>query len=340
MSEPAERRTWIVLLAHALSWLARRPVLVGVVAIVPTAVATAVALGGATLRPDDDTAALAEQWEAALVASAFLAAFGAILVGALCELSIARAALRAAPVGTVAAVLAYFMFALLLQEVSPEPVSIGDAFSGLLFPIFGIGATAAAGVLGASARVVATASRGTTTARGRGGAEKTWVARKRPLWAVFLLTAGTLSMYFFVHLGLMWAEMKRARQDPSMKPVGHAFAQLVPFYGWFRFHAHVRTLDEMLRSAGSPHRVSAESATAVCVVLVVLAGVAGSGIPPTWLIFSLFAAFAAWRQQALNAYYDQISQRSIPERVHGFEWVVMVAGMLFVTLAAIGTFLT
>ena len=92
-------------------------------------------------------------------------------------------------------------------------------------------------------------------------------ARKRPLWAVFLLTAGTSSFYFFVHLGLMWAEMKRARQDPTMKPVGHALAQFVPFYGWFRFHAHIRALDEMLTAAGSPIRVSAGRATTMYVII-------------------------------------------------------------------------
>jgi hypothetical protein len=167
-------------------------------------------------------------------------------------------------------------------------------------------------------------------------------ARKRPLWTVFLLTAGTLSIYFFVHLGLMWAEMKRARADPSMNPVGHVFAQFVPVYGWFRFYAHVRTLDEMLAEAGASRRVAAGWATVVYVGISAFAVYAGSELTPDWLIFPAYAAygaFAAWRQAALNAYYDQISQSTIPERVHGFEWVVMVLGSLLLALAAIGTFL-
>lgn len=166
-------------------------------------------------------------------------------------------------------------------------------------------------------------------------------ARKRPLWTVFLLTAGTFSLYFFVHLGLMWAEMKRALEDASMNPVGHAFAQFVPFYGWSRFHAHVRTLDEMLSSAGSSHQVSAGLATAVYIAISVFGVVAGGNTTPTWSIFpslGAYGAFAAWRQRALNAYYDQISAGSIPERVHGFEWVVMVVGSLLLALSAIGTF--
>jgi hypothetical protein len=167
-------------------------------------------------------------------------------------------------------------------------------------------------------------------------------ARKRPLWAVFMLTAGTLSVYFFVHLGLMWAEMKRARADPSMRPVGHALAQFVPIYGWARFHAHVRTLEEMLESAGSSQKLSPGSATAIYIVISVFAVIAGSEATADWLIFPAYAAyggFAAWRQRALNAYYDQVSQGTIPERVHGFEWVVIALGGLLLLLAAIGTFI-
>jgi hypothetical protein len=167
-------------------------------------------------------------------------------------------------------------------------------------------------------------------------------ARKRPLWSVFLLTAGTLSIYFFFHLALMWAEMKRARADPSMNPVGHFFAQFVPVYGWFRFHAHVLTLDGMLESAGSSHRVAAGPATVTFIAISAFAVFAGSQLTPDWLIFPSYAAygaFAAWRQRALNAYYDQVSQSAIPERIHIFEWVVMVLGGLLLALAAIGTFL-
>ena len=163
-------------------------------------------------------------------------------------------------------------------------------------------------------------------------------ARKRPLWAVFLLTFGTSSFYFFVHLGLMWAEMKRARQDPKMRPIGHAMAQFVPFYGWFRFHAHIRTLDEMLTSAGSPIRVSAGRATTMYVIIALFGLLAGSRTVPTWLVFPSFAAyavFAAWRQRLLNAYYDKVSQGAIPERVHPFEWVVIVVGTALVGLSLV-----
>jgi hypothetical protein len=187
----------------------------------------------------------------------------------------------------------------------------------------------------------ATALEATSLAGPRWPAEALANARKRPLWAVFLLTAGTLSIYFFVHLGLMWAEMKRVRADPSMKPVGHFLAQFVPFYGWFRFHAHVWTLNDMLELSGAALRVSPGWATAAYIVISVTGLVAGSPATPDWLIFPAYAAygvFAAWRQRALNAFYDQVSQGAITERVHGLEWVVMVIGVLILALAAIGIF--
>lgn len=165
-------------------------------------------------------------------------------------------------------------------------------------------------------------------------------ARKRPLWAVFLLTLGTLSIYFFVHLGLMWAEMKRARQDPRMQPVGHALAQFVPFYGWFRFHAHVRTLDEMLTAAGSSIRVSAGRATTMYLIIALFGLFAASRAVPTWVVFpsiAAYAAFAAWRQRLLNKYYDQVSSGTIPARVHPVEWVLIAAGSALIALSVLGT---
>ena len=184
----------------------------------------------------------------------------------------------------------------------------------------------------------ATALEATSLAGPRWPAEALANARKRPLWAVFLLTAGTLSIYFFVHLGLMWAEMKRARADPSMNPVGHFLAQfvrstVVPFSRPRVDPQH------MLELSGSSLRVSREGHRRVHRHSVV--GSFPEARPRRLADLPAYAAygvFAAWRQRALNAFYDQVSQGAIPERVHGLEWVVMVIGVLILALAAIGIF--
>lgn len=196
-----------MLLADALSRLARRPVLLGLVAVVPTAAATAVFLGSVALRSGEDgaRAALANMWLAAVVVSAVLAAFGAILVGAVCELSAARAALRAAPVGTVAAVLAWFMFSLLLLATSSAPVSVDEVFSGLLLATFGIGATAAAALVGAFARVVATASNWTMTGLRRSSRPSKVAAETSPPTRRLPLTNE--------HRDLLQRESRIARRD-------------------------------------------------------------------------------------------------------------------------------
>jgi hypothetical protein len=125
-----------------------------------------------------------------------------------------------------------------------------------------------------------------------------------------------------------------------MRPIGHALAQFVPFYGWFRFHAHVRTLDEMLTAAGSPIRVSAGRATTMYVIVALFGLFAGSQVVPTWLVFPSFAAyaaFAAWRQRLLNKYYDQVAPGAVPERVHPLEWTTMSVGCAIAALSLAGT---
>lgn len=156
------------------------------------------------------------------------------------------------------------------------------------------------------------------------------------------MTAGTFSLYFFVYIGLTWAELKRERRDPRMKPVGHALAQLVPVYGYFRFRAHMRTLDELLEATGAKGRVDPGRSTIAYIAIGIFSFAASSSVTPTWLIFPSFALYgglAAWHQRGLNEYYDRASSGSVGERVHWAEWVVLCLGTLFLVLAAVGTFL-
>ena len=170
-----------------------------------------------------------------------------------------------------------------------------------------------------------------------GGIER----RKRPLWSVFLLTLGTFSLYFFVYLGVTWAELKRERRDPGMNPVGHVLAQLVPFYGYFRFHAHMRTVDELLEETGATERVDPLRSTIAYIIIGVFSLVAGLEQTPDWLIFpsmALYGALAVWHQRGLNAYYDRASGGTAVARVHWGEWTIIVLGMVLLLFAVLGTF--
>lgn len=175
------------------------------------------------------------------------------------------------------------------------------------------------------------------------------VRRKRPLWAVFIMTVGTLSLYFYIHRGLTWAELKRERSDPGMSPIGHAFAHIVPLFNYLRFLAHMTLLDELLTEAGSVVRVKPLATTFAYVATTVFYLIAGRPYIPmvfTFAAFALFGALAAWCQRGLNAYYDEIAGEddlegrpveSVPTRIHWAEWITIVLGTLLISLAMLGT---
>ena len=80
--------------------------------------------------------------------------------------------------------------------------------------------------------------------------------RQRPVWLVVLLSIVTLGFYPIVWLGINWSAMKGEVGDPGMSPWGHALAQFVPIYNWFRFHAHFALIQELLWRANAGRNIS------------------------------------------------------------------------------------
>src|SRR6185503_6026260 len=69
---------------------------------------------------------------------------------------------------------------------------------------------------------------------------KTWRAIQSP-WLVGALVIATFNLYAMWWLGRTWWQLKQEDGDAGKHPVWHALAMLVPIYGYFRFHAHMRT---------------------------------------------------------------------------------------------------
>jgi len=163
-------------------------------------------------------------------------------------------------------------------------------------------------------------------------------ARRRPPGLVWLLGLFGSATYAFFWLWMSWRELKRIRGEASMHPFWHSVAAFFPIYGLFRFHAHFRTLDELLEAARLPVRAGAGLLTLVFLLLIAVlygslalssAGVA-TGKPMNLSPFSLLAVGAAYSyvvttgQAALNAYYASLTGVAVPERGHAFEYIFIV----------------
>ena len=164
-------------------------------------------------------------------------------------------------------------------------------------------------------------------------------ARRRPRAVVGLLGLFGNGAYSFFWLWMSWRELKRIRGDASMYPFWHALAMFaVPLYGLFRFHAHFRTIDQLLQAARVPVRAGAGLLTLVfflllavlygSVALAATAGATGSvaSLAPLSLlaVATGYAYIVGTGQQALNAYYGSLTGVAVPERGHALEYLFIV----------------
>src|SRR5260221_7937829 len=170
--------------------------------------------------------------------------------------------------------------------------------------------------------------------------------RRRPVWTVVALTFATFNIYFFFWLGASWAELKRERNDDTMHPVWHALTLVVPFYGLFRIHAHMRTINELLETVALKRRVSPGGAVLAVMGAAILARVSNLAIVPVAVLISLIlscgllAVVGAQAHRALNEYYGVLPVPTIPENVKWFEWVLVAVGVVFWFLVVLGTIAT
>lgn len=154
--------------------------------------------------------------------------------------------------------------------------------------------------------------------------------RQRPLWTVAALTFATFGLYLFVWFGASWAELKRERQDPRMYPVWHALTLLVPIYGFFRLHAHMETINELLDRVEAPRRLVPGGAIAGLLVSALVQLIPTSAALTEVFVASvglaLLAVVVVHGQGGLNSYWQRLPAHQVPARVHWAEWVVMILG--------------
>jgi hypothetical protein len=186
-----------------------------------------------------------------------------------------------------------------------------------------------------------------------GGREVAPRGRRRPLWVVgaltFLSAFIVAPFYPVLWLGLTWAELKDERDDSSMHPWWHALTQLVPIYGYFRFHAHYAMIEALFwtlkgRSPLYPDVYPGRSVIGWMMAL----GLFNLSLFESDLVLAmgmrtlgaaLATAVIVHGQRWLNIYWTARAGRAVRLRVHWAEWLSLALLVAFLALAVIGSLL-
>ncbi len=83
-------------------------------------------------------------------------------------------------------------------------------------------------------------------------------------------------VYLFYWYYLTWKQY-RDHTGQEAFPVWHALTLFVPIYGWFRFHAHVRTYKELMLRDGAPNSLNPGWAVVIFIVSSLLGWIGGPG---------------------------------------------------------------
>ena len=92
-----------------------------------------------------------------------------------------------------------------------------------------------------------------------------WISPTR----VVVMSVLSWGLYLFYWFYLTWKQYRDHTREEAY-PVWHALTLLVPIYGYFRMHAHVRTFDELMHSASISSTLSRGGAVFALVVLSIL----------------------------------------------------------------------
>jgi hypothetical protein len=155
-------------------------------------------------------------------------------------------------------------------------------------------------------------------------------------FALVCLTFGLYAVYWFFDT---WREIKRHDGDEGKRPVGHALAMLVPVYGLFRLHAHMRTIAGLVRASGGVTSLSPGTAV---VVGIVVNGLYSTGSPGklglalNLLALVLQGGLLAWAQAALNQAWHLHDPQARVRPTHPATWVALGVGAIVSLLVLIG----
>jgi hypothetical protein len=168
--------------------------------------------------------------------------------------------------------------------------------------------------------------------------QPTWRAVQNPLLVAALVFA-TFDLYALWWLGRTWSQIKQEDGDAGKRPVWHVLAILVPFYGYFRFYAHMRAIVQIAATPEAKASISPLAMTVAWLVINLLGTVIWlNPQTPGWvpvLASGLSAAQFGWAQYGLNAAWSSLPGGTERASFHPLHWLLLALGVIFYTLAAL-----
>ena len=99
---------------------------------------------------------------------------------------------------------------------------------------------------------------------------------------ITLLSIVSLGLYWLYWMYRTWKQYRdhtvemASETGATHHPVWHGLTQIVPVYGWFRFHAHIRQYKALMVERGVPDSLNVGLLTTVVVIISIVGIAAGS----------------------------------------------------------------
>ena len=167
---------------------------------------------------------------------------------------------------------------------------------------------------------------------------------------VILMSVISMGAYWIYWMYRTWRQYRDHTLDMAAEtgdthyPVLHGLTQLVPVYGWFRYHAHIRQYRELMVDRGVPDTLNLGLLTTVVVINGIVGILAGTMRSPdlysgavllTGAILSIVVLVVSIvvlcvMQSNLNRYWASVDSRLMqPARFGKGEIVCIILGVLF-----------
>lgn len=151
---------------------------------------------------------------------------------------------------------------------------------------------------------------------------------------IIVLGVVSFGLYLLYWAFITWIHLKR-ETGGNFFPPWHALSLLVPIYGLFRLHHHVRVIKELCDSSGVATNLSPPLIVVMFLlnnilgIVVAFASSQGLAIVLSVISLTLVITILIWAQSTLNAYWAETRGAELREaRFSPIEWIVCLLGIL------------